>query len=191
MDKKKPKNNKKRTEAQDEHSSQHPAGGYLAKDDSLNNLLNDIHHDIASSTAAAEAQEVKVTQRRFYNNKNVEEELYEENLGEDFDQTPWIPPSLDKAKEFKRRAIYRGGNARLDSIDIVKVSDLGTGVTLYFQFALSMAVCLFLMTIFSIPALVFSFSGNNVSTYICLRLGTHSINYLVPWCIVGGRGRPR
>lgn len=133
--------------------------GYLAKGDSLNDLLNDLHEH----PSASQEVRVKVTQKRherYHDGPEVVE--YEENLGENYDQTPWVPPSIEKAKEYKEHSIYRGGTARIDSIDIVRVSDLGAGVTLYFQFALSMAICLFVMTLFTIPSLVFAFYGDNV-----------------------------
>lgn len=31
----------------------------------------------------------------------------DENLGEDFDSTPWLPPSIDLAKKYKRDNIFR------------------------------------------------------------------------------------
>lgn len=106
-----------------------------------------------------------VTQKRLrdiVHNDEVEVDE-DENLGENFEQTPWVPPSVAKAKEFRRKAIYRGGDARIDSIEIVRASDLGAGVTLYFQFALSMAVCLFIMSLLSLPALIFAYNGQNLS----------------------------
>lgn len=138
-----------------------PMETYLAKEDSLNDLLKDIHHD----TASPQNQKVQITQKRLRDTMPTDEIEVEddENLGENFEQTPWVPPSINKAKEFRRKSIYRGGDARIDSIEIVKVSDLGAGVTLYFQFALSMAVCLFIMSVLSLPALVFAYNGESMA----------------------------
>jgi hypothetical protein len=72
-------------------------------------------------------------------------EVEDENLGEDFDQTPWLPPMIEKAKEFKRKAIYHGGEVRLEGISLADAPDLGAGVSLYFLFAKVMAVCFLVM----------------------------------------------
>eukprot|EP01031_Cornospumella_fuschlensis_P033830 gene33830-40931_t len=82
-----------------------------------------------------------------------------ENLGENFEATPWLPPSIEKAKLFKAKAIFRNGDARIDSVELVSAPDLGIGTSLYFQFALTMAICLFVMSVFSLPALIFVFNG--------------------------------
>ena len=86
-----------------------------------------------------------------------------ENLGENFANTPWLPPSIEKAKEFKTRKIYKGGDWRLDSIDVSNATDLGPGVTLYFQFVRTFAFAFFFMTVLSFPSLVFVYSGTRVA----------------------------
>ncbi len=86
-----------------------------------------------------------------------------ENLGDDFEATPWFPPSIEKAAEFKNQAIFRNGDIRLDSINVIQAPDLGNGVTLYFQFAMSMAISLFVMSILSLPSLVMIYSGSGIS----------------------------
>ena len=86
-----------------------------------------------------------------------------ENLGEDFASTPWLPPSIEKAKEFKARKIYKGGDTRIDSIDVSNASDLGPGITLYFQFVRTFSFAFFLMTVLSFPSLVFVYSGSLVA----------------------------
>lgn len=137
-----------------------PGNNYLAKEDSLNDLLNNIQHD-----SNQPHQKVQIAQKRLRDTMPTEavEVEDDENLGENFEQTPWVPPAINKAAEFKRKSIFRGGDARIDAIDIVKVSDLGAGVTLYFQFAWSMAVCLLIMSLFSLPALIFSYNGESMS----------------------------
>lgn len=88
----------------------------------------------------------------------------DENLGETFESTPWIPPTVDKAKEFKRKAIYRGGDARIDSVELVSAPDLGVGASLYFQFAVTMAFCLAIMSLLELPALIFVYNGSAIGT---------------------------
>ncbi len=53
--------------------------------------------------------------------------------GDDFEATPWLPPSIEKAAQFKNNTIFRNGDVRLDSINVIQAPDLGNGVTLYFQ----------------------------------------------------------
>jgi hypothetical protein len=92
----------------------------------------------STTTATAKKQQ---QQRVLENSREVEDE----NLGEDFDQTPWLPPMIEKAKEFKRKAIYHGGEVRLEGISLADAPDLGAGVSLYFLFAKVMAVCFLVM----------------------------------------------
>lgn len=88
----------------------------------------------------------------------------DENLGENFESTPWVAPSIEKAKEFKHKSIFRNGNARIDSVELVTAPDLGIGTTLYFQFALTMGCVLLINSFLSLPALVFVFNGSNIGT---------------------------
>jgi RNA recognition motif-containing protein len=87
----------------------------------------------------------------------------DENLGEDFEDSPWVPPSVEKATMFKRERIFRNGDARLDSVDIIHAPDVGVGVTLYFQFAMSMTICLLIMSALSLPSLIFVYNGNGIA----------------------------
>jgi hypothetical protein len=95
-----------------------------------------------------------------HHNKKRKEE---ENLGEDFESTPWLPPSIEKAEKYKHDNIFRGGDTRVDSVDIVNADDLSLGVSLYFQFAMNMALCFFIMTLLSLPALIFCYHGYGIA----------------------------
>lgn len=86
----------------------------------------------------------------------------DENLGEDFESTPWMPPSVDKATEFKRLSIYHGGTTRIDAVNLTKVDDLGAGVILYFQFAMTMSIALCIMSFLSLPLILFTFYGSGI-----------------------------
>ena len=55
--------------------------------------------------------------------------MEDENLGDDFEATPWLPPSLDKAMAFKNSEVYANGDGRLDAINIIQAPDLGTYTT--------------------------------------------------------------
>lgn len=102
------------------------------------------HSDPAlqSTTTTTTAKQQQQQQQRVLENSR---EVEDENLGEDFDQTPWLPPMIEKAKEFKRKAIYHGGEVRLNGISLADAPDLGAGVSLYFLFAKVMAVCFLVM----------------------------------------------
>lgn len=86
----------------------------------------------------------------------------EENLGDNFEETSWCPPSIEKAKQFKAQAIIRGGNAPLDTINVCHSSDLGPGVSLYFQFVKSISICMAFMSLLSIPSIIFAYYGNAI-----------------------------
>ncbi len=88
--------------------------------------------------------------------------LEEENLEEDFERTAWLPPSIEKAYLYQQKHIFREGNTRIDSINVVHAPDLPVGVNLYFQFALTMTYCLFIMSLLSIPSLVFVYNGQGI-----------------------------
>lgn len=101
------------------------------------------HHSTTTTNTTTSTATYKRQQQQRVLENSIEVE--DENLGEDFDQTPWLPPMIEKAKEFKRKAIYHGGDVRLDGISLADAPDLGAGVSLYFLFAKVMAVCFLVM----------------------------------------------
>jgi hypothetical protein len=96
-------------------------------------------------------------QRNATNNKDAE------NLGEEFEATPWLPPSIEKAEVYQRNAIFRNGDTRIDSVDIINATDLSPGINLYFSFSMIMTLVFFLMTLFSIPSLLFVSNGQGIA----------------------------
>lgn len=132
-----------------------------SRQDSFDDLLKQVNHDGTKGPRPTSPKPKPPEKKKVVADKDhfVGDQ---ENLGEDFETTPWVPPSEEIAKEFKKSAIYREGTARIDSVDIVSVSDLGNGVTLYFQFAMSMAICLFIMSILSLPSLIFTYNGFHI-----------------------------
>lgn len=76
--------------------------------------------------------------------------------------TPWLPPSITHAVEFKQRSIFREGTSSLWETNITKASDLSRGVLLYFEFAKSASFCMLLLSIFSIPSIIFARSGKRI-----------------------------
>ena len=77
-------------------------------------------------------------------------------------ETPWVPPSLELAEEYKKRNIYGEGILDIWNVDITKVADLGIGVPLYFQFIKSAVILMVVCSILSIPVLIFATHGNQI-----------------------------
>lgn len=76
---------------------------------------------------------------------------------------PWVPPSIDKAKEYRENHIFGGGRAPFWRMDLSHNQDLGIGVSLYFYFLKSFATSSFFNTILSAPNLYLAAIGNGVS----------------------------
>jgi hypothetical protein len=83
----------------------------------------------------------------------------DENLGDNFESTPWLPPSITKALDYRLRNIFRGGNANLSTVKVCRAPDLGSGMALYFQFVRSMGIAFLVMPFFSLPTLLFAYVG--------------------------------
>ena len=111
--------------------------------------------EYADKLTAAEVSDLAHLQRE----KDREMEM----LGDDFEDTPWVPPSIARAEDFRARELFRGGNASVWSTKICSAADLSLACVLYFQFAKSMAVMSFVMLFLSLPALIFAFAGSRIS----------------------------
>lgn len=85
-----------------------------------------------------------------------------ERLGEDFEDSPWVPPSVELAWEYRLKTVYLGGNAKRSKIKLTKATDLGLGVPMYFLFIKTFAITTFFMSIFSLPPLFFSYYGHRI-----------------------------
>lgn len=131
----------------------------VAEDDEEVNHLNyaDVWKEFNGSPVKSPGKVKKSRTGLVY---SIEEE--DENLGDDFEATPWVPPSIEKAKEFKKNSVFRGGDVNINSINVVNAPDLGLGVSLYFQFAFIMAAAFFTMTFLALPSLVFFSSGKRI-----------------------------
>ena len=86
----------------------------------------------------------------------------EENLGDDFMETPWRIPSLDKANEYKVAQIYREGIANPYGLALTNAAELPVGVRLYFHFVKSIGVGLVIMSVLSLPLLAFAYYGTAI-----------------------------
>ena len=108
-------------------------------------------------------------------------------LGDDFEASPWLAPSVAKAVDYRTTNMFRGGNAVLRSVKVCQAPDLGVGVSMFFQFIRSMGICLFVMSILSLPALYFAYIGSGVlqqdqdpSSFYMFSLGNIGYNKQSP-----------
>jgi hypothetical protein len=97
-----------------------------------------------------------------YKRKPVVDTYEDENLGENFDETPWLPPSVMKAMQFKEDNVFRGGIAPLSHVRVVDAPDLSIGVQMYFQFVKTMSWCMLVMSLLSLPCIIFIYSGTKI-----------------------------
>ena len=107
------------------------------------------------------------------NGKNKPEAVFPysegpERLDEDFNElnAPWVAPNIDIANEHSKKKMYRNGSLNLSNTFLrtfmLDEKDISLGVVLHFFFLKSTTVCLFVMTILSIPSIILSYSGNHV-----------------------------
>jgi hypothetical protein len=124
-------------------------------------VSDDDHHDhIATEEHVGFSHPGREHKANAYASSNVHGD--DENLGEDFESTPWLPPNIEIAEEYKSNNVFREGNSSSFSCNITDAMDLGAGVVLYFKFVKTFAICFFLMSLLSLPSLIFSISGSNV-----------------------------
>ncbi|CAM9423368.1 unnamed protein product, partial [Scytosiphon promiscuus] len=83
----------------------------------------------------------------------------DEGLGEDFEDTPWVPPTVKRAEDNRAQSIYRAGKSGIWDTRLHELEDMGIGVSLYFQFLKFLTAMYFVLTILSIPSLLFAVSG--------------------------------
>lgn len=86
----------------------------------------------------------------------------EENLGNNFYATPWVPPDVDKAALYRMSNIYKEGKEPMGKVALTEDLGIGIGLNQYFQFSISIAVGFLFMTILALPVLVFAYSGDAV-----------------------------
>lgn len=105
------------------------------------------------------ADPVRQNVKRFKDETNL---VYkDENLDENFEFTPWLPPNVERAKEYKNTRIFKG--AKYDTVRLTTTSDLSVCVNYHFMFAKTFSYGLCFMAFFSLPALLFCFAGQGVS----------------------------
>jgi hypothetical protein len=91
-------------------------------------------------------------------------ETVNEYLDDNFEDTPWVPPSIEVAWEYHLNHLYRGGKLPLSRVKLTKATDIGLGIPMYFLYTKILGITLFLMACLSVPSLVFSFFGHRISS---------------------------
>jgi len=120
-------------------------------------------HEIAEERML-DRMEKSAAEKEAEHHAKLQAELEAEKLGEDFEDSAWVPPSTTKAMDFRARSIFRGGSAPLGSVDVCSASDLSLGTVLHFQFMKSMVKMTFAMFWFSLPSLIFAYAGSRISS---------------------------
>lgn len=105
----------------------------------------------------------QATNRKASLHKAVSVKFTDEHLGEDFEDTPWVPPRVDLARENRSKLAFRNGNAKLSKVKVIDAHDCGSGLPLYFIFVQSMCVAFFIMSILSIPAMLLTYHGSKMA----------------------------
>eukprot|EP01032_Pedospumella_encystans_P031496 gene31496-35560_t len=67
----------------------------------------------------------------------------DENLGNNFYASLWVPPNIDRAALYKMATVYKEGRTKVRQARLTEDLEIGVGLNLYFQYALSIAVGFF------------------------------------------------
>ena len=113
-----------------------------------------------------------------------------EGLGEDFLDSPWVPPKMDVALEHRNIAMVAGGEASVCGFSSSQISDLGTGVGLYFKWLELFGIGFLIMSFMAIvPLFIYSLGENSSDGEMLLRdpvkLSTFSLGNNAP-CLGSG-----
>eukprot|EP00904_Undaria_pinnatifida_P003525 jgi/Undpi1/13173/HiC_scaffold_8.g02835.m1 len=93
-------------------------------------------------------------------------DVVDEGLGDDFEETPWVPPTVKRAEEHRSQTIYRAGKSSIWDTRLHELEDMGIGVSLYFQFLKFLTGTYFVLTLLSLPSLLFAISGSGFTEEI-------------------------
>ena len=89
-------------------------------------------------------------------------DMAEEEEDDGIEEEVWIPPSMELAQEHIEKHVYQEGKGKFWRGDLTKATDLSRGVVLHFAFLRNMAICLSVMTLLSIPSLIFCTNGSRI-----------------------------
>ncbi len=83
-----------------------------------------------------------------------------EGLGDDFEASQWLPPSVKEAYRYKAHHMFKGGEGSILQTDVCTDANLSASACLYFLFVKECAKLMFWMTILSIPLLAMAYFGD-------------------------------
>lgn len=100
-------------------------GRYGSDDDSDNKVseLEEIEKKVnAAIRLRREEKEQKIAA------EGVECGGLDEGLGDNFDETPWVAPTLEVAWEWRLKNLYRGGKSAISGIKLTRSNDIGKNI---------------------------------------------------------------
>ena len=108
----------------------------------------------------------------------------DEQLGENYTETPWLPPSLLRAREYRRKKVLIEDNDSLYRISIISDLKLSVGIRSYFVFMSYFTVYFFISSILAIPIVFFSYFGHKIDiqdrdSFILYRFTLGNIGKLI------------
>ena len=86
-----------------------------------------------------------------------------EGLGDDFENSMWLPPTVKEAYNYRMNNVFKGGEASSFATDICSDSALSASACLYFTFVRSVAWYMFWNTLLSAPLFLMAFFGSRTS----------------------------
>ena len=86
-----------------------------------------------------------------------------EGLGEDYRDSPWLMPSVAKALQHRRYAMFASGHAPLCRTGQHDLASFGSGIALYLKFLKALSICFTVMTVLSLPAYFFATAGSKIA----------------------------
>ena len=86
----------------------------------------------------------------------------DEGLEANWRDTPWVVPSVARAHEHRRYAMFASGHAPVWSTTMRDMAAFGGGIYLYMRLLRALAILFSVMTVLSIPAYMFSSAGSRI-----------------------------
>ena len=86
----------------------------------------------------------------------------EENLGPDYESTPWVPPQYEKAEQKRTELLFEQGKAPLCQLTNNRMGKLGVGIRLYFELSAYFIYLLLISAALSTPAYILYSSGSGI-----------------------------
>lgn len=85
-----------------------------------------------------------------------------EELNADFELTPWVPPSIQLAKEYHAENVLKGGKASICAVDMCNVQDCGNGVPLFFLFMKTYTIAFIVMSLLAAPSMLITTNSDRI-----------------------------